>query len=84
MPSERHTVYLPDGSRVEVTRDRYEVHLAKPLVFHRKHWIIPFRSDEEVRRTVWPGDFDPFTKALEAAFKTVQQVIYRDGDHDAE
>jgi len=78
--AERHTIHLPDGTRVEVVGDRYEVHLAAPIVVHRKHWIRSFTAAEEVRRTYVETACDPVTKAIEAAFRTVPQIIYGDSD----
>lgn len=80
MSEARHTIRLPDGSRVEVTGDKYEVHLAKPIVVHRKHWIRSFLAKEEVRRTYFPSESDPIGSALEQAFRSVPQIIYGDDD----
>ena len=81
MGEARHTVHMPDGTRIEVFGDRYEVHLAKPIVVHRKHWVISLTASEEVRRTMLlaPNEIE---KAIECAFKTIPQIIYPDSAND--
>lgn len=80
MISERHTIHMPDGTRIEVIGDRYEVRLAKPIVVHRRKWIRGFTANEEVRRTMDSTTADPVAKALEFAFRAVPQVIHTDDD----
>lgn len=79
-PTERHTIHLPDGNRVEVTGDRYEIHLSGPIVVYRKHWVGSFTAAQEVERTIDYGPPRQVKDALEAAFKTIPQVIYGDDD----
>lgn len=79
--SEKHTIHLPDGSRVEVTGDKYEIHLAKPIVVHRKQWIRWFSPADEVSRTILAIGVDkPIRSALEVAFKAVPQVVHSEDD----
>lgn len=80
MTRERHTIHMPDGTRVEVVGDRYEVHLAKPIIVHRRKWICGLTTNEEVRRTLDTTAVDPIAKALETAFRAVLQVVHSDDD----
>ena len=80
MTGERHTIHMPDGTRVDVVGNRYEVHLTKPIVVQRKSWVRGFSANEEVRRTLDTTAADPIAKALEFAFRAVPQVVHSDDD----
>ncbi len=73
--AEKHTIHLANGDKVTVVGNRYEVHLAAPIVFHRKSWIRGFTAKDEVSRTTYSSDFARITEALETAFRAVPQVV---------
>ncbi|WP_062114001.1 hypothetical protein [Aureimonas sp. AU40] len=75
---EKHTVHLRNGGKVVMEGDRCEIHLAGPIVVHRRHWIRLLSPREEVDRTLSYGESRGVEAALEEAFTAVPMTVYPD------
>lgn len=79
--SDKHTVHLRDGGKVIIDGDRVELHLAAPLVFHRKHWIQYFPPSVEASRAVsYANVAHALADKVAEAFAAVPMVVYREDD----